>query len=234
MAVFTNTLTITGPNRQTLHKFSDENASDCEINKRIERLSFQKSVNGSDATNSEWRIQSWGCSTDAEYVTLMQNLRTVKLEYYFMTRTAPPFLWLTEVSKLYPKLSFYLRYQHETFACFGFVQAINGIVTYLDNYKEDDIIQYLIKECEIYPVDLVKLAIESGLAMEVALQRNQCGCERECECTIAVCNEHDKINWASFNAIVNKYIYVMNGAYEFNVDIMLSAMKRALSLQTNS
>lgn len=226
-----NHLRING-SKNEIGKFTTDNSANIETNGRTEKLSFLKSVNGDGTEDSAWRIHNWGCNSDAEYVTCMYESKPYQ-EYYFMTKSAPPLQWLTKVSVLYPKLSFYLRFHHETFEFFAFVQAKNGVVTYLDNYTQNDIFTYLIKTNDVYPQDLIKLAVESGLAKEVPVPTNPVSHADNQE-TMVVCYEPNEIDYKYFEKVVDDYLYHLNSPYELNVKVMRTLMQRILSQPTES
>lgn len=156
----------------------------------------------------DWRIINWGCKWDASNTACKSG--ETKLEYTFTTPWSPPSAWLTTVSTKYPTLTFYLRFEDEAFEFFALVKVSCGVTTWLEDYKVDDIIPYLIRNHDVYPEDLAVLAARSGLTQEVCLGTAQLDEER-------------------FEQAVTEFLDGIKPKYDFNTGIMRWVMERMLT-----
>ena len=148
-----NTLTVSGT-KDDITKFYNDNKKDDH------ELSFDKAIPEPDNIDwYNWRIKNWGCKWDASEVDFtMIDKEPCKGIYTFTTPWSPPMKWLETVSTKYPDLIFYIRFEDEGFNFFGMEKYHNGVNTLIDDYKYDDVINYLMSNCECYPEDLLAIA----------------------------------------------------------------------------
>ena len=74
-----------------------------------ERLSFSKSVPQPEDATTMVNLSAWGTKWDARSVHAC--VEPEKLQYKFITAWAPPVPWVFTVSKLYPLLTFHLKFE---------------------------------------------------------------------------------------------------------------------------
>ena len=91
----------------------------------------------------------------------------------------------------------------------------------------------LIKTNNVYPIDLIKLAVESGLAKEVPAPTNPVSQVDNHEMMV-VCCEPNEIDNKYFEKVVDDYIYHLGSPYEFNTHVIRTLMQRLLSQPTES
>ena len=120
------TLIVSGVNAAAFYR---ENASD-------EKLSFSKSVPPPENATALWAMSAWGtkrnaCSVDA-------HVEPECVQYTFLTAWVPPDPWIFTVSKLYPLLTFDLKFE-EYLNCRGHFKVKNGNVAvdeHTDYFRE--------------------------------------------------------------------------------------------------
>lgn len=205
-----NHLTVIGKTPAEIQKFYYENKPVKAQYQDEEAISFNMSV---PEPNSpiDWRIKNWGCKWDASNTECVHE--DTKLNYTFTTPWSPPSAWLDTVSRKYPDLTFYLRFEDEALAFFALAKVTNGVITFLEDYKMDDIIPYLTRNHNIYPEDLLALAKRAGL-------------------TQAVCLGTARLDEECFEQVVTEFLTGYKLMYDFNPEIMRWVMKRLLTSGT--
>lgn len=144
-----NTLTVSGTQDAITQFYNDNKKDDSD-------LSFNNALPESGQDDwYNWRINNWGCKWDASEVDFTMTDKGI---YIFTTPWSPPMKWLEKVSTKYPDLIFYIRFEDEGFMFFGMEKYHNGVNTLIDDYKYDDVINYLMSNCECYPEDLLAIA----------------------------------------------------------------------------
>ncbi len=149
-----NVLTIVGDS-DMIEQFYNDNK------KENVALSFNNSVpEPNDCDWYEWRNTNWGCKWDAgdTEFSLVNEFEQNRGRYTFSTAWSPPMKWVKKVSIKYPTLTFYIKFEEEVYSFFGLEKYQNGCNTIIDDYCYDDIINYLISNCNCYPEDLLQIA----------------------------------------------------------------------------
>jgi len=203
-----NKLTVVGKSPLDIQKFYYENKPVKQPHQDEEWLSFDLAIPEPNASLMNWRIINWGCKWDASNSTCKPG--ETKLEYTFTTPWSPPSAWLTTVSCKYPKLTFYLRFEDEAFAFFALAKVSSGVTTWLEDYKVDDIIPYLIRNHDVYPEDLQDLATKAGL-------------------TQAVCLGTVRLDEERFESVVTEFLEGLKPKYDFNHVVIRWVMERLLT-----
>jgi len=198
---------VVGKSSTEIQTFYTENKPVGHPHQEEAAISFNMSVPEPNGL-MDWRIKNWGCKWDASNTACKPG--DTKLEYSFTTPWSPPSAWLTTVSTMYPTLTFYLRFEDEAFAFFALAKVTNGVTTWLEDYKVDDIVPYLIRNHNIYPEDLHRLAERAGLTQEVCLGTAQLDHER-------------------FEIVVSEFLIGFKLMYDFNPGIMQWVMERLLT-----
>jgi hypothetical protein len=206
-----NHLTVIGKTPAEIKKFYFENKPVKAQHQDEEAISFNMTVTESQTALMDWRIKNWGCKWDASNTKCVPA--ETKLDYTFTTPWSPPSAWLTTVSSKYPHLTFYLRFEDEAFAFFALAKVANGVTTFLEDYKVDDIIPYLTRNHSIYPEDLLALAKRAGL-------------------TQAVCLGTDRLDEEHFELVVTEFLSGYKLMYDFNPGIIRWVMERLLTSGT--
>ncbi len=206
-----NHLTVLGKTPAEIQKFYTENKPPVVPHQEEESLSFNMSVLESPNAPMDWRIKNWGCKWDASNTKCVPA--ETKLDYTFTTPWSPPSAWLDTVSRKYPALTFYLRFEDEAFAFFALAKVANGVTTFLEDYKVDDIIPYLTRNHNIFPEDLLALAKRAGL-------------------TQAVCLGTTRLDEERFEQVVTEFLANYKLMYDFNPGIMRWVMERLLTSGT--
>ena len=205
-----NRLTIIGKMPAEIQKFYFENKPVKAPHQEDESLSFNMSVPEPNGP-MDWRIENWGCKWDASNTKCVSG--ETKLDYTFTTPWSPPSAWLDTVSRKYPALTFYLRFEDEAFAFFALAKVTNGVTTFLEDYKVGDIIPYLTRNHNIYPEDLLVLAERAGVTQEVCLG------------TAQLDHEH-------FEQVVMEFLSGYKLMYDFDTGIIQWVMERLLTTGT--
>jgi hypothetical protein len=209
-----NRLVVISKSSSDIQKFYTENKPVKQAYQDEEVLSFNMAIPDDyegqvrTAIGRDWRIENWGCKWDASNTACKPG--ETKLEYTFTTPWSPPSAWLTTVSSKYPSLTFYLRFEDEAFAFFALAKVSSGVTTWLEDYKVDDIITYLIRNHDVYPEDLIELASKAGLTQEVCLGTARLDEER-------------------FEQAVTEFLERIKPKYDFNTGIMRWVMERLLT-----
>ena len=89
----------------------------------------------------EWRCNNWGCkwdSSDTEY-----KMKNNMGQYTFSTPWNYPLAWLKTVSKIFPTLTFHIKYEDEGFNFFGASFVKNGDERQVELYNYSDTINYI-------------------------------------------------------------------------------------------
>ena len=139
-----NRLTIIGKMPAEIQKFYLKIS---QLRLRIKRMNRYHSTCLSPkviVSLGDWRIKNWGCKWDASNTKCIPG--ETKLDYTFTTPWSPPSAWLDTVSRKYPALTFYLRFEDEAFAFFALAKVTNGVTTFLEDYNVGDIIPYLTRK----------------------------------------------------------------------------------------
>lgn len=166
-------LNITSNNYDDLDKFYIENRN---TNDDIE-LSFNKSVPLPQEEEEDWynwHIANWGTKWDLSNDTYFHNMIEEKeLEYQFNTAWGPPINWLATVSKMYPLLTFSLKYAESGCNFAGLLKIKDGEEISHDEYSyyyyqwienKDEILN------DIYSVG--KEMVKGKINEEIDYQRN--------------------------------------------------------------
>lgn len=80
-----------------------------------------------------WCTEHWGTKWDCQ--AKLESDELGKLTYTFESAWAPPLPWLLHVSRLYPKLNFWLDYEEPDAEVFGTVVVRDGHVRKEDQSK---------------------------------------------------------------------------------------------------
>ena len=136
-----NVLYVIG-NKSEIDKFynankpvQQEHSCECE-------LSFNMLVPEPENCNwYEWRCNNWGCKWDSSNTEY--QIKNNMGQYTFSTPWNYPLPWLKTVSKIFPTLTFHIKYEDEGFNFFGTSIVKNGNERQVESYNYCDIINYI-------------------------------------------------------------------------------------------
>lgn len=108
------------------HKFKDylKTLSSEEYSKYMETHEYPK--DGYNQGGYEWCCGNWGTKWNAIEPILKINKTSIK--YYFETAWSPPYPIIAQLSRMYPKLTFTLKYYESGMAFKGILSVKNSIM----------------------------------------------------------------------------------------------------------
>lgn len=151
-AVEFNQMTKTWENKDVISTtlfWNFVNPTEGETNLVLDQYYTNESSNIGALNWYGWNIKNWGVKWDVDFndIELIDNDEPGTLILQFATAWTFPDVWLTEVSKQYPRLSFENEYVEEGMGFQGLIEFNNGVHTvirdgecdhdwYLEQYNE--------------------------------------------------------------------------------------------------
>jgi hypothetical protein len=120
----TNILTVTG-SAETLTRFRDQ-AKDPTRDTDLSLNKFCPVPKGEAFGGYYWCTRNWGCKWDVQ--AKLKVAAGDRLEYEFVSAWSPPVAWLKVVSRNFPLLEFWLKYEESEQGFRGTTWAQEGFI----------------------------------------------------------------------------------------------------------